>query len=202
MVMIIALDNGNQIRYYRECYMIRKQYKEQALQSEKQTNFTYGWRACNGNSKKQYQTNSFEEFLKTLVCRFAYSSFPFTDLLSSPGLSLSFQTFCSPFPRELPFFLLVNLVREASTDLGSGSLFHLFPQESVCQHNNFSHTFIKLGSLSPYPSPTTTWGISISIKLRAVAVFFILHSRYSYIRWGTGWMSTKTLKISLLSSSI
>lgn len=74
MVMIIALDNWNQIRYYRECYMIGKQYKEQTLQSEKQTNKLHLWlKSLQWELRKNsIRPNSFEEFLKTLVCRFAY----------------------------------------------------------------------------------------------------------------------------------
>jgi len=53
--------------------MIEKQYKEQRLQSEKNPKTSHmveGLRM--GTQKKECQTDSFEELLKQLVCRFAY----------------------------------------------------------------------------------------------------------------------------------
>lgn len=72
IVMIIVLDNCTQIRYYRECYMIEKQYKKQTLQSEKKKKTSHMVDGFEWELRKKCQTDSFEEFLKQLVCRFAH----------------------------------------------------------------------------------------------------------------------------------
>ena len=145
--------------------------------------------------KKECQINSFEEFLKQLVCRFAYWSFPFTDLLSIPGLSLSFRHFVPPSHINFKSFPWLAFILEAFTDPVCGSLF-LLSAQSLYINILTSPNQIEFGWLSPYPSPTTTWGIFFSIKPRTVAVFFILRSHYSYIRGGTGRMNSTTQNLS------
>lgn len=129
-----------------------------------------------GTRKKDHQTDASEE--EQPVCRFAHWSFPSTNLLSIPGLSLSLHTRCPHFPDELSFFPLIH----------SGSLhwsgvwisLPFVPTESIRRHYNFSLTLIKLGWWSPCPYPTTTLGILICRKPRSVAVPLILHPHYSY----------------------
>lgn len=202
IVMIIVLDNCTQIRYYRECYMIEKQYKKQTLQSEKKKKLHIWLTASNGNSEKSVRPILLRNSWNNLCADLPIEVSPLLTILSTPGLSLSFHTFCFPFAHKLSFFPLVIFHSGSLHWSGVWLSLPFVPTESVYQHHNFSHTFNELGWLSPYPSPTITWGISVSIKPRTVTVFFIFHSHYSYIRWGTGWMNSMTLKISLLSSAV
>lgn len=128
IVMIIVLDNCTQIRYYRECYMIEKQYKEQTLQSEKKKNFTYGWRLRMGTQKKVSDRFfwGIPETTCVQICPLKFPLYwPFCPLL---GSLWAFIHFVSPSHINFHSFPWLSFILEAFTDLVCGSLFLLFPQ--------------------------------------------------------------------------